>query len=326
MGRRPTALPPDLPTAFRTRDALTSGVPRGRLERHDLTRPHRGVRARQPAADRVSEEGNLGVYDEAARERHLLRVREYHPVMPARAYLCGISAAAIWRIPLPPWVSHDHLHIGVPRPDRAPRRPGVVGYQHSAGFVHVADVEGIRVTDPASTWATLGGLLRDEALTVAADHVLHIPRMPGGFRSTTERALATREQLTEMSERKGRPGAPRLRRALELARSGSASPPETRIRLLIRDANLPHPVLDHDVYDAYGRFLGCSELAYPERKIAIEYESDGHLRQSQLRRDVDKYQSYAEAGWLVVRLTSVHVYTSPHEAIRRIRHALAARS
>ncbi len=83
-------------------------------------------------------------------------------------------------------------------------------------------------------------------------------------------------------------------------------------------------MLDHDVYDEFGRFLGCSELAYPQLRIAIEYESDGHLSQQQLRRDIDKYQAYAEAGWTVVRLTSQHVNRFPEEGIRRIRHAYRA--
>ena len=59
---------------------------------------------------------------------------------------------------------------------------------------------------------------------------------------------------------------------------------------------MPEPTLDWDVYDDLGRFLGCSELAYPESRLAIEYESDGHLTRAQLQRDIDKYQAYAEAG------------------------------
>lgn len=273
--------------------------------------------------DDGSADGRGGSVWERQRARHLRLMRGFQPVMASEGYFCGVSAALLWRIPLPPYVSAE-LHVGVPRPRRAPRRAGVVGHQHSPGFVWVTTLDGLRVTDPASTWATLGGMLREDDLVVAADFLLRIPRMPGGFRPVAQRALATHGELATLAERKGRPGAPRLRGALELARTGSASPPETRIRLLIRDAGLPEPVLDHDVYDEFGRFLGCSELAYPELRIAIEYESDGHLSQQQLRRDIDKYQAYAEAGWTVVRLTSQHVHRFPAEGIRRIRHAYRA--
>ncbi|MDQ0613200.1 very-short-patch-repair endonuclease [Microbacterium sp. W4I4] len=80
------------------------------------------------------------------------------------------------------------------------------------------------------------------------------------------------------------------------------------------------------MYDRFGRFLGCSELAYPEFRIAIEYESDGHLTREQLQRDIDKYQAYAEAGWNVVRLTAQHVYRDHDEAVRRVRAARATAS
>src|SRR5690606_4540722 len=137
--------------------------------------------------------------------------------------------------------------------------------------------------------------------------IIRTPRHPGGFQQIDETPLGTLDDLRSVTERKGRPGAPRLRRALELARDGASSPPETQIRLILRDANLPEPALDFDVYDRVGRFLGCSELAYPELRIAIEYESDGHLTREQLQRDIDKYQAYAESGWTVVRVTALHV-------------------
>ncbi|WP_193597283.1 hypothetical protein [Microbacterium sp. YJN-G] len=320
MGRRLARLPADTPAVFTVSDAVARGIPRGRLYRDDLASPHRGVRALgvpEATAEGLTERER---HWNTVREWHLRGMREYLPVIPVDGYFCGPSAAFIWGIPLPPRDWSD-LHVGVPRPSRAPRRPGVVGHQHSAGYVRVVEVDGMLVTDAASTWATLGGLLTEDDLIVAADRVIRIPRMPGGFRRLDERPLATREELSWFAERKGRPGAPRLRRALEQARTGAASPPETRIRLLIRDAGLPEPVLDHDVYDEYGRFLGCSELAYPELRVAFEYESDGHLSQEQLRRDIDKYQAYAEAGWNPVRLTSEHVFRNPGEAVRRIRQA-----
>lgn len=220
----------------------------------------------------------------------------------------------------------SQVHVGIHRPKRAPRRPDVRGHQFTRGFIHVNELDGFPVTDAASTWATLGGIMGLDDLVAATDAVLRVPRHPGGFKPVTERALATREELVTLTERKGRPGSPALRSALDLARIGAASPPETRIRLLIRDAGLPEPVLDFDVYDEFGAFLGCSELVYPELKIAIEYESDGHLVRKQLQRDIDKYQSYAEAGWAVVRLTSEHVFRAPSEAVRRIRQARSVAS
>lgn len=320
-------LPSDLQSAFAMSSARALGVGRRRLEGADLERVFRGARLRTDADD---EAGTIDEQEEdtpwgrrAAESARLLRA--YRPIMPSHAFLCGPTAAIEWDIPLPMRIGSE-LHIGVFRPRTAPVRADVRGHQFTRGFIKVVDKDGVAITDAASTWASLGGLLTEDELVAAADRVLRVPRHPGGFRPVTETALAAREELAILCERKGRPGAPALRRALDLARSGSASPPETQIRLILHDAGLPEPILDVDVYDEFGVFLGCSELAYPELRIAIEYESDGHLTRRQLERDIDKYQAYAEAGWSVVRVTSQHVFRDSGETVRRVRQARAAAS
>lgn len=318
---QPTDLPLELGESFAVGEAFAYGISRARLDALDLERVFRGARIR--LAD--ESEGDAQRTDWELRARQIDRgISAYASLMPSHAFLCGPTAAHVWDIPLPARID-DTLHVGAWRPRTAPRRPGIAGHQFTPGFVRVVDHDGIRVTDPASTWASLGGLLQEDELVAAADRVIRTPRYPGGFKTIRETALGTLEELRGVTERKGRPGAPRLRRALELARDGASSPPETQIRLVLRDANLPEPVLDHDVYDRFGRFLGCSELAYPELKIAIEYESDGHLTREQLQRDIDKYQAYAEAGWTVIRVTAVHL-RGRVEVVRRVRAARAAAS
>lgn len=323
-------LPPQLTAAFAVASARAFGFDRRRLDGADLERVFRGARVRRDAEDAEGPDGSVDAEAQttpwsvrAAESRRLLRA--YRPLMPSHAFLCGPTAALEWDIPLPMRFGSE-LHIGVIRPRTAPVRADVSGHQFTRGFIRVVEKDGFAITDPASTWASLGGMLTEDELTAAADRVLRVPRHPGGFQPVTEPILATREELAGLCERKGRPGAPALRRALEAARTGSSSPPETQIRLILRNAGLPEPALDVDVYDEFGRFLGCSELAYPELKIAIEYESDGHLLRAQLERDIDKYQAYAEAGWTVVRVTSQHVFKDSGETVRRVRQARAAAS
>ncbi|WP_159500327.1 hypothetical protein [Microbacterium sp. 18062] len=120
-----------------------------------------------------------------------------------------------------------------------------------------------------------------------------------------------------------RRGAAKLRPALENARDGASSRPESGARLILLDGGLPEPELDVDVFDDRGRFLGCSELAYPERRLAIEYESRGHLTPYQLRRDAEKCNDYQSAGWRIVRLTRSEVFGARREAVRRARAPLS---
>ncbi|MGB3373795.1 MAG: hypothetical protein WBA87_01470 [Microbacterium sp.] len=320
--RRP--LPEELGPIFTVADAREQGIGPSRLSGGDLAAPFHGMRVRLSDSVTAGSSGDGGtdaVTDDPRRFAHLQRMQEFLPVLGSTAFFCGPSAAFYWRIPLPPRDWTD-LHVGRYRPNRPPRRAGVQGHKFTTGFVTVVEIDGLRLTDPASTWATLGVHLNQDDLTAAADRILRVPRYPGGFQIIDTTPLAVRADLEQAADRKGRPAAPKLRRALADARTGSSSPPETRIRLLIRDAGLREPVLDHDVYDGRGRWLGCSELAYPDLKIAIEYESDGHLTREQLQRDIDKYQAYAEAGWQTVRLTSQHVFHEPAEAIRRIRSAV----
>ncbi|WP_295012396.1 hypothetical protein [uncultured Microbacterium sp.] len=319
--RSPASRLPELPPSFTVREGRQRGLTEWRLRDPSLRRSFHG--ARSLGADGGDAADDPEPWWQTRSREAEQALCDYLPVMPVHAFFCGPTAARHWGIPLPRRLDAT-LHVGVWRPRSAPVRPGIRGHQFSGGFVRTVVSEGIRVTDPASTWASMGALLTDDELVAAADAVLHIPRHPGRFAPVRETALATRAELAGFAERKGRPGAPALRRALVLARTGAASPPETQIRLILHDVRMPEPVLDYDVYDARGLFLGCSELAYPESKLAIEYESDGHLTRAQLQRDIDKYQAYAEAGWAVVRLTSAHVYRAPREAVRRVRAGLAA--
>lgn len=107
-------------------------------------------------------------------------------------------------------------------------------------------------------------------------------------------------------------------------RAGAASRPETWTRLTLVDAGLPEPAIDHDVYDARG-FIGCVDLAYPERRIAIEYEGDHHRTDSaQWNRDIEKHDRLAAAGWRVIRVTREDVFSRPGVLVGRVRRALAA--
>lgn len=315
-------LPAELGACFRVSDALALGVGEGRLRGSDLGRPFHGARMRVAAADPAV---TAVRFEDEERRELMLRIQAYLPVMPSRAFFVGPTAAAVWGIPLPRGL-HDQLHVGFLHPGSAPRRPGIRGIQVQPHLVNVVTRSGLRVSSPASTWAMLAPHLTPYDLVAAADAVLRIPRHPGGFRKTTGVALARRGQLEAALSAGPRRGAAALRRALERARTGSSSRPETWTRLSLIDGGLPEPELDQDVIGAHGEFLGCSELVYSREQVAIEYESDLHLTRRQLERDIDKYEAYAAIGWRVVRLTSTHVFLLPGESVRRVTAALAGRS
>ncbi|WP_029149845.1 endonuclease domain-containing protein [Microbacterium indicum] len=109
-----------------------------------------------------------------------------------------------------------------------------------------------------------------------------------------------------------------LRRSLSRARTGSSSRPETWTRLMLVDDGLPEPEIDYDIVDESGRFVACADLAYPERRVLIEYEGEGHRERAQFERDIDRYARLQALGWREVRLTARLVFHDRREVLRRV--------
>ncbi|MCD1269621.1 hypothetical protein B5M43_012380 [Microbacterium sp. MEC084] len=321
-------LPPELGGVFAVGRARDAGVGRGRLRGSDLTSTFHGarsVRVERPDPDDVPDVAK-------ERARVLAQVRELAAVLADHAFFAGITAAMVHGIPLPPFHHSVRraggggppeltpLVVGVHKPRSPVRRARVRGIHLDPALAPVVEVDGIRVTDLASTWAMLGVELGERDLVAAADHLLRIPRHPGGFRPPERGPHVTREQLADAIGR--RRGAERLRRALARARTGSSSPRESRLRLILVDGGLPEPVLDYDVSAPYGAFVACLDLAYPEWKVGYEYDGSGHRTQAQFERDVAKREWLADLGGDVLHFTARDLRGPEREVVRRARAAL----
>lgn len=94
----------------------------------------------------------------------------------------------------------------------------------------------------------------------------------------------------------------RLPRVLALVDARSESPMESRIRLAIVRHGLPLPVLQHPV----GPYR--LDLAYPELRLAIEYDGREHLTPERARRDLRREAFLTAAGWTVLRIPAATVF------------------
>ncbi|MBS1672886.1 MAG: hypothetical protein JSS74_02850 [Actinobacteria bacterium] len=327
---RPLPLPPDLPTAFTFRQARAAGVSEKQLRRADLAAPFRGVRIQD--ADPQTDERDKFV-DPVIRAVQSL-ASAYALVMPPGAHLSHSTAAAHYKIPLPhrgfaqrnrwglPFEERVLIEAAVHRPGRAPRGARIRGHETVAALDPVILVGGIPMSTPAATWASLASRLTLDELVAVGDALVRIPRIPGPDGRVLHAPLATFDDLDAVIAAGRRVGIRTLREARQLIRIGSASPQETKLRLaLTTGTDLPAPTLDFDVYAA-GVYLGCSEIAYPDYLVAVEYEGDQHrTERSQWVKDIDKYNAYASAGWRVVQITADHLHETG-EAPRRVRDAL----
>jgi hypothetical protein len=330
-------LPEDLGAAFRVDTALARGVGEKRLRGSDLVRPFRGVRVRKPATE-LNDLGEISAW-----ERRLAATldvaREYALRMPDHEFFSHQTAALLWRAPLPRGgdglpsfngAVSEVLHVSVFAPHRLPRGAGVRGHEAQArtSRVVIHPESGLRVASPATTWAMMSGVLRHPYdLIAVGDHMIRIPRMPGGFPKALPPPLAVMPQMEAVLFSGRRVGKPALREALPRLRTGSSSRPESWMRVTLVDAGLPEPEIDVDVYAPDGRFIGCVDGAYVGLKIALEYEGDHHRTDpATWNRDIQKHEDLVAHGWRVIRVTREMLFVHPEQLVRRVAEAIRSRS
>lgn len=114
-------------------------------------------------------------------------------------------------------------------------------------------------------------------------------------------------------------------RVLELAEPRAESPPESRLRLELVLAGLA-PVPQHEVREG-DRLVARVDLAFPELKIAIEYDGrEVHERQDVFARDRQRQNELVRAGWIVLRFSAADLRGGAWAVVAQVRAAIAARS
>jgi very-short-patch-repair endonuclease len=219
------------------------------------------------------------------------------------------SAAARWGLP---GASREIVEFTCPRWHRA-RHDGLVVHE-SLGFNPADTVvrDAIPVTSVDVTLLDLGAVVAEWTVEQALDAALH-------RRLTTMSSVqATLERLA----RRGRDGCGVLRTILERRApivGVAESPAETALlRMLLRNG-LPAPVLQYEVREA-GVLIARVDAAYPEWRIAIEYESyEHHTGKLALDRDTVRERRLLRTGWTVVRVTASDLRTGGLDVAATIR-------
>lgn len=153
--------------------------------------------------------------------------------------------------------------------------------------------------------------------------------------SAYDLGLCTPEDvMAEYESNRRRPGAARLQITLRLARPGSQSVGESRMRHLFWSQRIPRPELQYVVRDSSGAVVGISDFAWPEYGVLGEF--DGRIKYDQLLRPGE---SSADAvvreklredrmreitGWRFIRFMWPDLY-DPARTAERVRRALSAR-
>lgn len=254
------------------------------------------------------------VYIRSARyapDDHLMWCEAARLIMPRGAVLGGWSAALLWGTSVLP--RDARVWISMPIASRMRRRHRLRYQRTPLPETDRAQVRQFAVTTPVRTAFDLGRYLpRVEAL-ITLD-------------AMCRQLIALRDLQALASDRWSWPRSRQLEELLPLVEPRSESPMETRTRLLLHDAGVAAPVPQYEVRAADGSWIGRVDLAYPQWRIAIEYEGDHHRERDQFRRDIARSNALREAGWLLLRFTADDILRCPDNTVRQVLAAIKERS
>ncbi|MFE9691764.1 endonuclease domain-containing protein [Micromonospora sp. NPDC005806] len=231
-------------------------------------------------------------------------------VLPTEAAIAGRSAAALFG-------------AGTVRPDEPVEVLLPVGQRFgpvTGLVVHTAEVAerdmllraGVRVTSPRRTSWDLAQWLPPEEAVAAVDGLLR-------------QRLVTADELRDLARlRTGARGWKRMFRVADLADGGAESPQESRLRVRLVLAGLPTPVTQF-VIERDGRFIARVDLAWPQWKIAIEYDGLWHHDTDQFHRDRQRLNRLLGEDWIVLHLTARRFKEDFPAFLDEVRHAIRTR-
>ncbi|BAL85942.1 hypothetical protein AMIS_7220 [Actinoplanes missouriensis 431] len=229
--------------------------------------------------------------------------------IPAGAVIGGPSAASLWGAVTPAHTTP--VHVAAPRAIRLRRDPRIAVHYTSLRPGDVTTHHGLALTTVERTAFDVGRRAGRADALVVLDALLH-------------RHLLDPDALRRMiSRRVNWPGTSRLGALLALADARSESPMETCLRLLLVDAGVPPGAVQFEVRQASGWLVGRVDLAWPEVRLAVEYDGDQHRSAEQFRRDVERLNALRMAGWTVLRFTAEDVLRQRLKTVRLVTAALA---
>jgi hypothetical protein len=117
-------------------------------------------------------------------------------------------------------------------------------------------------------------------------------------------------------------GARNARQTIGLADPRAESPPESRLRVILALAGLP-AVPQHTVRDRDGAFAARVDLAFPDQRVAVEYDGAGHAAPGQLTKDRRRLNRLVAAGWTVIHVTAADLHGA-ETLVARVRALLEA--
>ena len=280
---------PALPLVFRGSEAVAGGwLTRGQLRSPELRRLWRDVYAAP-----------------GAKPSHDLRCRALAMALPAGAVITGRSAATVRGVRLS-WPDDD-VQVLAPLEMRIGYRTGL--------SLRRTEIE----PDDWEPWA--GGRLATP-MRMALDLLLGrpLPDAVADLDAVLRAGKVDRAAVERMLASRSDNGIVLARRAVALTDPRAESLPESRMRVhLVLDGLDPVP--QYWIEDGGGR-IARADLAFPEHKVAVEYDGDWRDGESwALNRDRDRLNRVNALDWTVVFVTAP-LLRDVGKMLRTVRSAL----
>ncbi|MEV4825300.1 hypothetical protein [Micromonospora sp. NPDC049274] len=232
-------------------------------------------------------------------------------LIPPGAAIAGRAAAALYGCASP--VPSEPIDVLVPRDRRLGPTTGIRIHHGEIDPGDTLDRAGIRVTTPVRTCWDLARWLGVVEAVVIIDALL-------------ARRLTDVPTLRDYAlNRAGRRGWRSLLRAVDLADAGAESPQESRTRVRLVLAGLPRPQTQWVVAEQ-GRFVARLDLAWPQFKVAVEYDGLWHDDPEQFHRDRRRLNRLLGGDWIVLHVTGKRLREDFDGFLAEVRAALRARS
>jgi very-short-patch-repair endonuclease len=239
---------------------------------------------------------------------HARRARAAALLALPGAVVSGRSAGVLWGVHLAG--PDDDVECTLTPGCRSGTVRGIRATRRALPADEVTRRDGVLITTVGRTALDLARIQPSEEAVVALDQFLRA-------------GLVALDELRAAAAAMTGPGCRQIRRVAGLADGLAESPQETRLRLLLHGYRLPRPTAQYTVRGPDGRFIARVDFAWPDVKVAVEYEGMWHGQAQQVARDRRRLNDLGAAGWTVVFVTAADL-RDPVQLIARIAAALTA--
>jgi len=270
-----------------------------------------GMSSRQ--ATRTGMRVTRGVY---AKDPTDLRMRMQSVLLTAgaKAAICGVTALKWAGVDIPMRLARDmRVWVQVPYSQHWPCR-GEVRLVRPRQPAPITTIHQFPCVQLAYCWLEMAGECTIDELVELADAM-----------TCRQHPVTTIKHMEELvaAAQAGTKGINRARTALNLARSGTDSIPETDLRLVLVRGGIPCPVVNLPIYDDFGEVMFWLDLADEETKTAIEYDGAIHVSdRRKMEADAKRRRFLEDHGWRVVTVTSADLVHNPAGVVDSVRRAL----